>query len=154
VVKVRIAKPYRLWIYSVFALIWASGVTFFVLSTWFQIEGDYGVQKHPFEFTALQIHGFAAFIMMVTYGYFLGTHVQAAWKVKPKRTFGVMLMIMPVFLMITAYLLYYIAQDVARQIIAYMHAGVGFFLPFILISHVLRNRKKKKKKKSKSKSKS
>ena len=150
-VKVRMDKPYRLWIYIAFAVIWLSGLTFFVLNTWFKVEGEFGIQNHPWQFTALQIHGFAAFVMMVTYGYFMGTHVQHAWKVKPRRTFGVLLMVLPVFLMITAYLLYYIAEDLAREIIGYAHFGVGFILPFILIAHVLRNRMQKRKKNKKKK---
>ena len=43
--------------------------------------------------------------------------------------------------MITAYLLYYIAKEELREIIEYLHLGVGFTLPFILITHVLHNKK-------------
>lgn len=142
--KVKLDKAHRIWIYTIFSLIWISGITFFVLQTWFQVEGEFGMQKHPFQFTSLQIHGLAAFLMMVTYGYLLGTHVKAGWKIKPLRRSGVLLTIIPAFMMVTAYLLYYIAQDLARQIIAYSHLAVGFLIPFILVIHVVTIRRQKK----------
>lgn len=144
IMKVKVDKIYRYWIYGVFSLIWISGVSFFVLQTWFQIEGEFGMQKHPWQFTSLQIHGFMAFVMMVTFGYVLGTHVQAGWKLKPIRKSGVILTAMPIFMMITAYLLYYIAEDFSRQIVAYSHLAVGFLMPFILFLHIYLIRRQKK----------
>jgi hypothetical protein len=43
--------------------------------------------------------------------------------------------------MITAYLLYYVAKEELRETIEYLHLGVGFTLPFILMTHVLHNKK-------------
>lgn len=133
--KVKTAQ--QTWLFALISLAWISGVAFFGLKTWFMVEGDFGPEKHPWQFPALQAHGLIAFLMMITYGYFLGTHVQQAWKVKPRRTLGIFLVGVPAFQMITAYLLYYVNwEDKSRQIIEYSHLGVGFLLPVILISHV------------------
>jgi len=109
-------------------------------------EGMYGLVKHPWQFPALQVHGAAAFLMMISFGFLLGSHVPKAWKVKPRRKLGIALVILPAFLIITAYCLYYIAQDDAREIIAYAHLSVGFTLPILLVLHVLAKKKSTKRK--------
>lgn len=144
-VKVKIPKSYRRTFYSLLAVSWLSGVTFFTLHTWFMIEGDYGLAKHPWQYPALQIHGAAAFLMMISLGFLLGTHVPRSWKVKPKRKLGIALVSIASFQIITAYILYYIAQDNPRVIIAYVHLAVGFTFPIILSLHVLMKKKASKK---------
>ncbi len=145
-VKVRIPKPYQVGLFIALAISWFSGLIFFILKTWFAVEGDYGLVKHAWQFPALQVHGFGAFIMMICFGFLLGSHIQYSWKIKRKRKSGIALIAMPVFLIITAYLLYYIAQDDAREVIAYAHLAVGFMLPVVLISHILTKIKLKKRK--------
>lgn len=148
-VNVKISKPYRRWLYGLFALSWFSGVTFFVLYTWFVVEGDYGLVKHPWQFPALQIHGAAAFLMMITFGFLLGSHVSRSWRIKPKRKLGITLISIAAFQVITAYILYYIAQDEPRVIVAYAHLSVGGLLPIILALHVLAKNKPNKQHKKK-----
>lgn len=150
-VKVKVAKYYKIWVFSAFAAAWLSGIIFFVLKTWFVVDGEFGLIKHPLQFPALQVHGAAAFVMMVTFGYFLGTHIQHAWKVKPRRILGISLVVMTAFLIMTAYLLYYIAQDAFRTFVGYAHLSVGTALPFILIAHVFSKHSKRKKGNSKNK---
>ncbi len=148
-VKLRIPKPYQLWLFCVLGTAWLSGTTFFILKTWFVVEGEFGLVKHPWQFTSLQIHGGAAFLMMVSYGFLLGTHATYGWNVKPRRILGVILVIMPAILMLTAYLLYYIAEDDAREIVGYVHLAIGLFFPVVLTAHILTKTKKKKKIKDK-----
>ncbi len=143
-IKVRISKPYRLALYALVGTAWTSGVLFFVLKTWFMIEGDYGPMKHPWQFPSLQIHGATAFCMMIIFGFLLGTHVSLGWKVRPRRKLGIALCSMPVFLIITAYLLYYIAEDDLRDLIGYAHLAVGFCLPLMLFAHVYAKRRREK----------
>ncbi len=143
-VKVRIKKPYQVGLFILIAISWCSGLSFFILRTWFVVEGDYGLVKHAWQFPALQIHGFGAFMMMICFGFLLGSHIQYSWKTKVKRKSGLTLIIMPAFLIITAYLLYYIAQDDVRELIAYAHLVVGFMLPFALILHIVTKIKLKK----------
>jgi len=136
-VKVRIPKPYQVGLFIALAISWFSGLCFFILKTWFVVEGDYGLVKHAWQFPALQVHGFGAFMMMICFGFLLGSHVSYSWKTKKKRKSGIALIAMPAFLIITAYLLYYIAQDDVRELIEYAHLAVGFMLPGVLIWHIL-----------------
>lgn len=143
-VKVRVPKPYQVGLLILMAISWFSGLVFFILKTWFVVEGDYGLVKHAWQFPALQVHGFGAFMMMICFGFLLGSHIQYSWKTKKKRKSGLALIVMPAFLIITAYLLYYIAQDDLRDLIAYAHLAVGFMLPVVLILHIVTKIKLKK----------
>lgn len=73
---------------------------------------------------------------MVTYGFFLGAHVRKSWKVKPQPVSGIIVMIMPILLIISGWLLYYIATDNSRQIVSLFHFSIGLLLPIALIIHI------------------
>ena len=148
-VKVKIPKPYQMWFFALLAVAWISGITFFSLHSWFMVEGKYGLVKHPWQFPALQIHGATAFLMMISFGFLLGSHVPRSWKMKPKRKLGIALIAIFSFQIITAYILYYIAQDDPRVLVAYAHLAVGFLFPLILMLHIIMKVKAKKKKKHK-----
>ena len=132
----RFPKPYRWTLFAVLATSWISGIAFFIFSRWITVEGDFGPEKHPWQFTVLKIHGGAAFSMMITYGYLLASHVPAGWRTQRHRLMGLVLVGSQGFLIFTAYLLYYIAGDELRGWIALMHAGVGFCFPFLLGGHI------------------
>lgn len=143
-VRLKIPKPYQTWLFFVLATSWCSGLSFFILSKWFIVEGKYGLVKHAWQFPTLQIHGLAAFLMMLSLGFLLGTHVPYSWASKNKRKSGIGLLAMPVFLIISAYLLYYIAEGSIRQWVGYAHLAVGFLFPFILILHIVTKVKQRK----------
>jgi len=84
-----------------------SGCLFFVLNTWVMVEGDFGPEKHPAQFTSLQIHAVSAFSIMVLYGAFWGSHV-----------------------------LYYVAHETFREFAMWIHLGVGLSLPVWLTFHI------------------
>lgn len=135
-VSVYFPKTYRRCLYSFFFTSWCSGLTFFVLKTWFLQEGEYGLVKHAWQFPALQVHGAMAFLMMIGFGFVLGAHVPRSWKTKKKRRTGILLVAMPSLLVISGYLLYYIAEDTFREWLEYIHLAIGFLLPFILLLHI------------------
>jgi len=67
---------------------------------------------------------------------------------KKIRTLGILLGSAVTFQIISAYLLYYLSNEVVREWFANLHAAVGFLLPIVLtvhILHVIKLRKKAKK---------
>ncbi len=146
--SVRITKLYR---YSLFALVltsWTSGVSFFILNRWVSVEGDFGPEKHPWQFNILEIHGAAAFLMMLVFGALLAAHVPVGWRVQRVRPLGLALVIALALLMTSAHFLYYLGDEEFRQWTAYVHAAIGFSLPFILIAHLWQGSKRRRRRKS------
>lgn len=119
------------------AVSWFTGLGFFLLDTFFQIEGEFGAEKNPFQNPALTLHGGAAFLMMVWFGGLVATHVPMGWRTKRLRYWGVSLIACLCLQILTAYLLYYLANEWARDITKWVHLGVGLILPVVLTGHIL-----------------
>ncbi|NQZ59032.1 MAG: hypothetical protein HRT88_16390 [Lentisphaeraceae bacterium] len=136
-VGLRIPRTYKIAYFTLLLTSWVSGISFFILNTWIMVEGDFGPEKHPWQFTFLKVHGGAAFLMMISYGFILASHVPAAWKTRRMRLLGLTITISLSFLVFTAYLLYYIAGEKFRIWVSYSHSAIGFSLPFLIISHLI-----------------
>ena len=143
-VTTKISKNYQLTIFGILLVAWLSGVTFFILNNFVTVAGEFGPEKHPWQFSVLQIHGVAAFFMIMMFGYLLASHIRLAWKVRPLQKMGLVMAGLHLFLIITAYLLYYVG-DGSRVLIGYAHASAGFVYPIILVFHINLKRSKKKK---------
>lgn len=141
--SIKVGKRYKNWLYFVLAISFLSGFIFFMLDNFVSIEGEFGLEKHPLQFLSLKIHGGAAFLMMITYGFFLGSHVKISWRVKPVRKFGIILMLIPALLALSAYILYYASNDEFHQIVGYIHFGLGMCFPIILLVHIILGKGKK-----------
>jgi cytochrome b561 len=136
-IKAKFTDLYRRTLYFIFSLSWVSGTVFFVLSRFCMIEGDFGPQRHPWQFPMLSIHGASAFLMIFYFGFIMASHVPITWKLKKIRTIGIILVSAIVFQVLTAYLLYYMSDESYREWVANLHAIVGFTLPLILTTHIL-----------------
>lgn len=140
----KIAWRYRIWIFIFLMVSWCSGLTFFALNRWVWVEGDFGPQKHPWQYNVLQVHGASAFMMMISYGVLLASHVPVGLRQRRRRACGLALVAVQGFMIFTAYLLYYAGEE-NRTLIGWAHAIVGFTFPFVLAFHVIdgiRTRKK------------
>ncbi len=129
--------------FAFIALSWVTGVTFFVLNRWVEIEGEFGPEKHPAQATFLKVHGAAAFLMMIGYGYLLATHIPAGYKSQRQRVLGLSLVAAQGFLILTAYGLYYIGGADFRALVGYAHASVGFIFPLLLAAHIVTGKTRK-----------
>ena len=135
-VGARIPGSYRTILFLILTLSWTTGLTFFVLNPWVTTEGDFGPEKHPWQSSVLKIHGAAAFIMMIGFGYMLASHIPAGWRTKRLRRVGLSLVISESLLISSGYLLYYAAGDGFREMVSYIHTAIGFGFPFLLATHI------------------
>ncbi|GAA6152265.1 hypothetical protein [Pseudoteredinibacter isoporae] len=142
-IDVRIPQMYRRLMYSALAVSWVTGVAFFILSRFVTVEGEFGPEKHPWQFPALMVHGAAAFVVMMAYGAVLMNHVSATWRLKRLRGFGLTLVAVLLFQIISAYLLYYLSSDEIRGLFANAHALVGLSFPLILSIHIITGRRER-----------
>lgn len=140
-IRLRFPMWLRRCFYGVFAISWVSGITFYVLSRWLQIEGEFGLEKHPWQFPILKIHGAAAFLMLMAIGTLLTNHVPSAWRTQRSRKLGLALVTGVSLMVISAWSLYYAANEEWRPIIGNIHAAIGVSLPLILGFHIWHGRR-------------
>jgi hypothetical protein len=139
---------YKKCFFVILSVSWITGLSFFILNNFIDIEGEFGLEKHPWQFPILKIHGGVSFLIMVVFGYFLSAHVRKNLYLKNKKGIksGLLLLSMPILCIITAYALYYISSDSSRQIMSYAHFFIGFLLPFVLLFHIVKMAKSTKRK--------
>ena len=143
-INFRIPIKYRAILFMALGCSWLTGLTFFYLSRWVTIESAFGVTQHPAQTFVLMTHGASAFVMLMCFGVLLVNHLPAAWHLNRSRYLGLTLTTLISFQIITAYTLYYIADEESRLFISNLHAASGESIPFFLIGHLIIGRKQRK----------
>ncbi len=46
-ITLRIPWRFRAWLFAFIMLSWVTGVTFFIMNRWLEIEEEFGPKKHP-----------------------------------------------------------------------------------------------------------
>ncbi len=133
----RIPLNYRTILFTVLAISWISGIVFYIFNNWVTIEGDFGPEKHPWQFPTLMIHAAMAFILMIMVGGILMNHIPTSWRTKRLRKIGLTLVTLFTIQVVTAYLLYYLANEEIRLIVSYIHLINGACFPIVLIIHIV-----------------
>ena len=143
-IGLKIPKLYQILLFVTLAFSWFSGLGFFILDTFFVIEGEFGLQKHPWQNPSLTAHGATAFLMMIWFGAALGAHVPFSWRTKRLRILGLGLIGNVALQVITAYMLFYLSDLSTRDVVVWIHLGGGVILPLTLYLHIraaIRSRK-------------
>ena len=148
-VSLTISQRYRYFFYSVLSLSFITGFTFWLIRRFGMVEGDFGPESHFLQYPVLQIHGFSAFILLMSLGAIFASHIPKTWSSKRARKSGVSILSATVFSILTAYSLYYLVSDDWHELLGNAHALVGVSLPLILFIHIRLARKTRKNKKNK-----
>lgn len=142
-ITLKITKRVRGIVIAVVCLSLVSGLAFYYLNTWVEIEGEFGPQKHPWQFPILKVHAISAFVMMFLYGMFWATHVQLGWRSKRSRNTGSVMTAVIGCQVVTAYLLYYLSDETWRLWTSYIHIAIGISIPLALFAHIVVARKQR-----------
>lgn len=150
-VSLTITKKYRYFFYITLLISWVTGAGFWILRQFFFSEGDFGPESHVLQYPLLQIHGFAAFIMLLCLGAIFSAHIPKTWAAKRSRTSGISILSSVIISILSAYSLYYLVSEDWHELLGNGHALVGILSPLILYIHVhfaRKSRRYKKKHKS------
>lgn len=113
-----------------------TGVLWYCLGRWGEVEGEFGPEKHPWLGPLAKIHGAGAFIALISFGMILGGHVPAGWRTRLSRKSGVLTMGAITVSILTAYGLYYSGSDEWREVLIITHLAAGLLLPLSIAVHV------------------
>jgi len=143
-ISTKIPKGYRYFFYLLVALCFTSGASFWLIREFFQIDGDFGLSPHFLQYPLLQIHGFMAFVMLMSVGAIFSAHIPSTWGTKRARKSGIMITCFISMSVITAYALYYLITEDSQFWLTYLHLVLGVCLPSLLIIHVKKARKSRR----------
>lgn len=141
----KIPVLYKRILYLCFTTSWLTGLTFFILDTWMMVEGEFGPEKHFLQTPALEVHAISAFLMIFFFGGLVFGHYPRTKRLDHSKGSGNTLMYATACSIVSAYLLYYVGDELVREYVAYLHLCIGFSLPIVLIVHIQSHKKHNKK---------
>ncbi len=128
----RLAASLRYALYTIAALMFASGVTWLAARS---VGLDGWLKTY-----SLRVHGGAAMALLVLIGAAAALHSAKAWRERKNRISGVLLSATLALLIVTGYLLYYLGDESARSVASIVHWAIGLALPVALAGHAWRRR--------------
>ncbi|MDB6137915.1 MAG: hypothetical protein JWO94_987 [Verrucomicrobiaceae bacterium] len=137
-VALRFPRKAKALLYANIILSFCSGIAWFCLHRWGQVEGDFGPEKSPWEPWLMRVHGASAFLAMMGFGYLLASHIHVGWRSKRNRLLGVVVVSVIGSIIVSGYLLYYSAGEDFRTVVSWTHLALGLSLPGSLGFHVWR----------------
>jgi MFS family permease len=143
-VDLRLHVAVRLTLYVFTALAWCTGVTFYSLRRWFQIDGEFGPQTHPWQQTVLSLHGGMVFVMLMLIGAIALNHIPNSWRSRRSRLTGCVMASGALGMAISGWGLYYLSDESWRSVVALVHCWMGLLLPAALCLHVLLGRRSRR----------
>ena len=127
-------------LYVVCGGLWLSGALWLVCHYLLVRPTEFGTPTHPLEAWWLTAHGAFAFIAIFTFGLLWGIHIAPGWKTQRRRPSGVAAVAAVLWLMLTGYLMYYLAGEQPRRIVTTLHWTVGLATPLLFVYHGRRAR--------------
>jgi hypothetical protein len=127
----------KLWINCVGAGVWLSGAVWLLVHYLVKPQDAFGLQNTSSEVWWLRVHGAFAFLALWTGGLLWGVHIVRAWKGGRHRWSGGSLFAVLSILIVTGYLLYYVGNEQARDIISLVHWILGLAIPIAYLIHRL-----------------
>ena len=131
--QIKLPRLRRLSVYAVALGLWISGGVWLIAHYYLVHQGEYGPETNPIEPWSLDVHGAFAMMAIWTLGLLWGVHVLAGWRARRGRWSGSVLIAAMALLMLTGYLLYYVADEDLRGWPSLIHwvlglAGLPLFL--------------------------
>jgi hypothetical protein len=135
--RIRLAPKTRLWINFVGIGIWTTGLGWLIAHFLLNAQDPLGFANSSLEPLWLKAHGAFAFLALWTGGMLWGVHILRAWDSRRRRWSGTAVFSALLILIVTGYLLYYVADDGARGVISWAHWVLGLALPLAYLAHRL-----------------
>jgi len=124
----------RLTIWTVFALLWASGCAWLVLHFGFETRTEFGPLPNPEEASVLEIHGVLAVAAVFLTGWISGSHIIERWSARRNRKSGLTLASTAAVLVVSGYMLYY-TTDRLHSMAAVVHELIGVLAVLVAVTH-------------------
>ncbi len=125
----------RWWLYITVGGVWLSGGLWLLFHYFLQKQGEFGPSINPLEPWWLKVHGAFAFASLWMGGLLWGVHITRFWPGGRRRWSGSILTAIFALLILTGYLLYYVADERARPVISAIHWLVGLICPAFFLWH-------------------
>jgi hypothetical protein len=134
---IHLTEKTKTWINFVGIGVWTTGLGWIIAHFFAKPQDPLSFANSSSEPLWLKFHGAFAFLALWTGGLLWGIHVVKAWDSRRHRWSGSILFGATLLLIVSGYLLYYVADDDARNAISWSHWLLGIALPLAYGAHRL-----------------
>ena len=138
--RLKLARGQRRWLHTTFIVLFLTGVVWWGLHRWGEVETEYGSAPHPLNPWLLRVHGAAAMVALLVLGTLLAGHVRAAWRARRNRFTGAGMVLFCAGLIVSGYALYYVGSEGFRAWASWSQLLLGLGFPLVLGVHIWRGR--------------
>ena len=125
----------RLALYGAFGLLWASGICWLVLDTWFAVPGEFGVSPHAWAAPLLLAHGVLAVPALWLTGWVAARHSTPQWKAQLRRRSGGSFAAVLLLLSVSGFGLFFLTNEVGQRVSAVAHEAIGVLFTLFVLEH-------------------
>ena len=118
-----------------------TGIAWLLLHHFGQREGEFGPETNPLEPWMLRLHGAAMIASLLGVGSLLVVHVWRGWQYRSQRLIGIVLSTGVAWLILSGYLLYYVADEEWRAWLSISHWVAGLTGLPVFILHYTKGQK-------------
>lgn len=136
-----LSKRHRYSVYAVVAALIVSGAAWLVCRYVLNADAAFPDDPHPLQPFWLKVHGAAAMISLIVVGSLFPWHAWRAWKAGRNRASGLIMGVVFLILVGTAWALYYVGTETLRPWLSVIHWGLGLLLVPALLAHVVIGRR-------------
>ena len=133
---------FRWSLYAAFAVLFVTGVAWLFADR--LKDSANGETWQAVSAALLTIHGGITMVTLLLLGALYPAHILRGWRRQKNRLTGTFMIAFNLFLIATAFGLYYAGSEVLRPWISDVHTAVGLFLPPVILVHVIVGRKSRR----------
>jgi hypothetical protein len=137
----KLSVRHRIWLYSVFGVLFATGLGWWLIHRTESAELQTGLEIRPVEPWLMKIHGAAAMLGLIILGALIPLHIKRSWRARRNRGSGSSMITVCILLIVTGYALYYAGGDHLRALASTAHLVLGLGFPVLLIWHIICGRR-------------
>jgi hypothetical protein len=134
--RTKLGELQKIFLYSATGLLWLSGLVWVLFHYFGGRQGDFG-NVSSVEPMSLKIHGAAAIFFTLVLGSLIPVHLRRSWVLKRNQPSGVFITTVCGVLIVTGWILYYLATERTRNAVSLIHWTIGLALPLIIYLHIL-----------------
>lgn len=128
-------------VYVSFGVLAVTGIAWLLFDRFVRVAGDFGSEHHPAEHLVLIAHGVAAYAFLIIGGALIPVHVTLGWNTGRNVKTGLTLAAACLVLAVSALGLYYVGDELSRNVVSIVHWLIGLLgIPALLV-HVLTGRR-------------
>jgi hypothetical protein len=135
--RTRLGSVHKFFLYGSVGMLWLTGLIWILFHYFGRRQGDFGDMPMPIEPLMMKIHGAAAMLILLAVGAMSSAHIRRGWVLNRNRPSGALVTSVCAILLVTGWMLYYVASERSRDFVSAAHWIIGLALPLLIYVHIL-----------------